>query len=223
MVRVMRSSTETPARRRSTGQKRARKRGGGDAALRRIGTESSATRTTLLDATERLLLDEGYAAVSSRRVAAEAGVKPALVHYYFRTMDDLFLAVFRRGAEKNLERQARALASPRRLRASWALSREPAGTALMMEFAALANHRKAIRTEIASYGDRFRAIQVDALSALFARAGIDADVCPPLAASVLMTSIAQLLVMEKALGITTGHAETLAFVERCMRQLDATD
>src|SRR5439155_16543648 len=89
----------------------------GMATARRTGTETSKTRATLLDVTERLMRNEGYAAVSSRRVASEAGVTGALVHYYFPTLDDLFLAVFRRGAERNLERHARALESPRPLRA----------------------------------------------------------------------------------------------------------
>jgi len=215
----MRSSTERPARRR-TGGRRARGRAGGGARGRRIGAETSVTRALLLDATERLMLEEGYAAVSSRRVAAVAGVKPALVHYYFRTMDDLFLAVFRRGAEKNRERQSRALASKQPLRALWAVSREPAGTALMMEFVALANHRKAIRAEIASYADRFRRMELDALPELLPRAAIDGEACPPVVASVLMRSIAQVLVMEAALGITIGHAETIAVVERFIRQME---
>ena len=54
----------------------------------------------IIDTTERLMLDEGYAAVSSRRVAKEAGLKPPLVHYYFPATDDLFLAVFRRAAAR---------------------------------------------------------------------------------------------------------------------------
>ncbi|EUA30299.1 bacterial regulatory s, tetR family protein [Mycobacterium xenopi 4042] len=54
----------------------------------------------LLDAAEQLMLEEGYAAVTSRRVAQKAALKPQLVHYYFRTMDDLFLAAFRRRAEE---------------------------------------------------------------------------------------------------------------------------
>ena len=94
---------------------------------RRIGAEDSKTRLALLDAAQRLMLEQGYAAVTSRQVAARAGLKPQLVHYYFRTMDDLFLALFRRGAEQNLERQARALASPQPLRALWSFSTEPAG------------------------------------------------------------------------------------------------
>ena len=52
------------------------------------------------------MLEEGYAAVTSRRVAAQAGLKPQLVHYYFRTMDDLFLAAYRRRADQGLERLA---------------------------------------------------------------------------------------------------------------------
>src|ERR1700756_1229947 len=72
------------------------------AAERRIGAPDAKNRVVLLDAAEQLLLEEGYAAVTSRRVAERAGLKPQLVHYYFRTMEDLFLAVFHRRAEEGL-------------------------------------------------------------------------------------------------------------------------
>jgi TetR/AcrR family transcriptional regulator len=181
---------------------------------RRIGAEDSKSRSALLDAAQTLMLEEGYAAVTSRRVAAKAGLKPQLVHYYFRTMDDLFLALFRRGAERNLERQARALASDQPLRALWAFSREPDGVALTVEFTALANHRKTIRAEIAAYAEQFRRQQAEALTEVFRSYGIDPEQLPPEAMLVLMSSIARFLVMEEALGLTTGHAETLALVER---------
>ncbi len=70
---------------------------------RRIGAPDAKNRGVLLDAAEQLMLEEGYAAVTSRRLADRAGLKPQLVHYYFRTMDDLFLAVFRRRAEQGLK------------------------------------------------------------------------------------------------------------------------
>src|SRR5271168_70478 len=114
---------------------------------RRIGAPDAKNRGVLLDAAEQLMLDEGYAAVTSRRVAAEAALKPQLVHYYFRTMDDLFLALYRRRADLGLERHAAALASDQPLWEVWELSRDPRGTALTMEFVALSNHRKAIRAE----------------------------------------------------------------------------
>jgi AcrR family transcriptional regulator len=187
---------------------------------RRIGTEGSKTRAELLDVTERLMLEGGYAAVSSRRVAKEAGVTPALIHYYFPTLDDLFLAVFRRGAEKNLERHARVLASPQPLRALWEFSLEPAGTALLTEFMALANHRKTIRAEIAEYAERFRRQQADLLASRLQDYGLDADEVPPLAILFLVANVGRGIVMEDALGSTTGHAETLELVERLLRRYE---
>lgn len=190
------------------------------ASKRRLGREDSETRTLLLDVTQGLLREEGYAAVSSRRVASRAGVKPPLVHYYFRTMDDLFLAVFRRGAEANLERQRRALASPDPLRALWAVIRDPARTSLALELMALARHNKVVRDEIAVYAARFRAAQVEALRALI-ESERDSDGPPAEVLAVLMEGVADVLVMEDALGVTGGHAETVAFVERFLDRLEA--
>jgi AcrR family transcriptional regulator len=188
---------------------------------RRIGAETSKTRSTLLDAAEKLMLEEGYAAVTSRHVAAKAELKPQLVHYYFRTMDDLFLALFRRRAEQGLERQAEALASAQPLWALWDLSRDPRGTSLTMEFIALANHRKAIRSEIASAAERFRAEQLKGIEAVLGRYGISAEQCPPMVFTVLMSSISRFLVIESVtLGMSTGHDETVAFVEDFLLRIE---
>ena len=94
---------------------------------RRMGTETSETRVRLLDVTERIMIDDGYAAVSSRRIAKDAGVTPALVHYYFGTLDDLFLALLRRRAEQQLARQQRKLSAERPLRSLWEASKDRDG------------------------------------------------------------------------------------------------
>jgi AcrR family transcriptional regulator len=187
---------------------------------RRIGAPDAKNRAVLLDAAERLMLEEGYAAVTSRRVAAKAGLKPQLVHYYFRTMDELFLEVFRRRAEEGLSRQAQALASPQPLRALWEFSTDPAATALTMEFAALANHRKAMKTEIARYAERFRSAQEEAMSRLAGRYGVDTGEFPPGFLAMLMTSLSRVLTMERSLGMSIGHAETTDLVERYLRRLE---
>jgi len=180
---------------------------------RRIGTESAASRTALLDAALRLMVTEGYAAVTSRRVAAEAGLKPQLVHYYFRSMDDLFVAVVQRGAAQNLDRQARALSSSEPLRALWELSSDPTETTLLTELAALANHRKAVRSELAAFAEQFRGQQVKALPAILERCGFDADAVPPQAAAVILTALSRIIGIERDLGLTTGHAELRHLVE----------
>ena len=190
-------------------------------ASRRLGTETSETRIALLDATEQLMLDAGYAAVSSRRVAAVAGVRPALVHYYFRTMDDLFLAAFTRRAEQALVHQQRALRSPQPLWALWEVSRDPRGTVLTMEFSALANHRPAIRAEITAAAERIRAQQVDALTGVLAGHGITPADCPPVVAAILIAGISILLALEQgSLAMSTGHDEAIAYVEEFLCRLE---
>ena len=187
---------------------------------RRIGAPDAKNRSVLLDAAEQLMLEEGYAAVTSRRVAEKAALKPQLVHYYFRTMDDLFLAAFRRRAEEGLEAQAQVLQAPQPLWALWRFSIDPAATAITSEFIALANHRKALKAEIAYYAERFREEQRKALSTVLDRYGIDRAEVPALVWSVLMTSVSRVLVIEQALGMSAGHAEIIKFVERYLHRLE---
>lgn len=187
---------------------------------RRIGAPDAKNRTVLLDAAEQLLIEEGYAAVTSRHVAARAGLKPQLVHYYFRSMDELFLAVFRRRAEEGLRRQAEILASDRPLEALWAFSTDSATAVFTTEFIALANHRKAIGAEIATWSDRIREARSEALSGLIEQRGLDPGTYPPAAMAVLLTSVAQVMVMERNLGISTGHQEILDLLRRFLDRLE---
>lgn len=175
----------------------------------------STTRTALLDAATQLMLEEGYAAVSTRKVAAKAGANQALVYYYFGTMDELFLAVFRRGAEANIRRLERALAADHPLRALWEVVSEPQDSALTMEFIALANHREAVRTELASYSRRFRHMQEEVLG----RAVHDSRLSPA-ALAVLVGGLPRVLAMDGVLGLTEGHDEVLAFVEEFLERLE---
>jgi AcrR family transcriptional regulator len=190
------------------------------ASARRHGTQDTKARTALLDAAEQLMLEEGYAAVSSRRVAKRAGVHAALVHYYFGLMDDLYIAVFRRRAEWMIERQAEALSSAQPLWALWDLTHEQANTALNLEFLALGNHRKAVRAEIAGYSKRFRRMQIDALSSVLEGYGLDPEDWPPMFVIVAMFGISRYLLMEEAYDLDFGHAETIAIVERYLRLLE---
>ena len=134
------------------------------------------------------------------------GVKPALVHYYFPSMDDLFLAVLREGAETNLVRQREALADDEPLHALWKLNNAH-GARLLMEFMALANHRKEIRSEIVAYAARFGDLEESAVTLAMRAHGVDMAEFPPVVMSMIVTSLARILVLERSLGITRGHAE----------------
>ncbi|MWA02484.1 TetR family transcriptional regulator [Actinomadura sp. LD22] len=187
---------------------------------RRSPVDDSATRTALLDAAQELMLEEGYAAVTTRRLGAKAGLNNALVFYYFGTMDNLFIELFRRGAERSLERLKRALRSAQPLWALWELTHDFSSNTLTMEFIALANHRKAIRSEIAAYSRRFRTLQLDMLSDVLDGYGVDRDRWPPVTLILFMTGISRFLHIEEGFDLDVGHAETVAVIEREIRALE---
>lgn len=179
----------------------------------------SGTRRALIRATAQVMLEEGYAAATSRRVAAQAEVKPALVHYYFPSMDDLFIAVLQAGAETNLSTQQEAFAQDAPLHALWELN-SAQGAALWMEFMALANHRKAIRSEIAGYADRFRELEESAMASALQAHGVDTDEFPPVVMSMIVASLARILVLEQGLGISRGHTQAQDFVRRYLDRFE---
>lgn len=56
--------------------------------------ETKDMEQTILEAATKLFLEKGYASTSTTEIATEAGCNQALVHYYFRTKERLFEAVF---------------------------------------------------------------------------------------------------------------------------------
>ncbi|MBR1766274.1 MAG: TetR/AcrR family transcriptional regulator [Bacteroidales bacterium] len=57
-------------------------------------TKTNATECHILAAAEHLFTERGFNAVSTTDIAREAGCNQALVHYYFRTKENLFQTVF---------------------------------------------------------------------------------------------------------------------------------
>jgi AcrR family transcriptional regulator len=53
---------------------------------------------TILHMAERLFLEKGYAMTSTTEIAKAAGCNQALIHYYYRTKENLFEAIFEKKA-----------------------------------------------------------------------------------------------------------------------------
>jgi AcrR family transcriptional regulator len=166
------------------------------------------------------MVKHGYAAVTTRRVSVVAGVNSGLVHYYFGTMDDLFLALFRRRSERSLQRLDRVLDDPQPLWALWEHSYEPSSNAIVMEFIALANHRKVIKKEIAAYSRKHRRLQLERLTTMLEGYGVDPQQWPAAALVVLMAGAARFLLLEDSFGVDIGHREAVAVIEREIRALE---
>jgi AcrR family transcriptional regulator len=163
--------------------------------------------------------EEGYPAVTTRRLASRVGVSNQLVHYYFRTMDDLFVALLRRRSESNLRNLLRALGSEQPLRALWEFNSDPDEVRLIVEFMALMNHRKTIGQESARHANQLRTLETEALGRILAGYGLEPEELPPVCLSILM-SLPRLLVMESAFGVSMGHAEMRALVDSYLEPLE---
>jgi AcrR family transcriptional regulator len=188
------------------------------------GEESEKTarvRGAILDATERIMRSEGYAAVTSRLVAKQAGLKSHLLHYYYRTMDQLFVAVWVRYEERFFERQASVLGSSRPLKALWAMSTDSADASLRQEFIALANHRKPIRALIARSARRNRKIQASAIKRYFERHGVNSVDLPPMTLVLLFAFVSRAMITERNLGVTDNHRTIINYIKRHISFLEA--
>lgn len=187
---------------------------------RRAGSANSRSRTAILRSTEQIMLEHGYAAVTYRSVAAGAGVTPGLVQYYFPAIEDLFATVLRAGTDRIIERLAQASEAEEPLRAMWNYAGDGTGTALLMEFMALANHRKELAPVIGEGGERIRQAQLAALDRAWERYGLSRNDLPPAALLFLMSCIPRMIHLEEAFGTFTGHAETVDLIERFLDQVE---
>lgn len=175
-------------------------------------------RTRLLDAVERIMLEDGYAAVTSRRVEAVAGVK---VHYHFGTIDELLVAVVRRRGELNLALLADALASDEPLRAWWHLVSEQRGNALLVELSAAANHRPRLRAELAAFAHAVRALQLEALDRLVDSYGLDRTLFPPPLVAAAIQGLGFVAAYDSAAGFETAQDEVAVAMDTLLSHLEA--
>ena len=70
-------------------------------------TAEQSTRNSILEAAKEALLENGYAALSTRAIAQRAGVPLSQIHYHFGTKQNLVLEVLAVENRRLLERQTR--------------------------------------------------------------------------------------------------------------------
>jgi AcrR family transcriptional regulator len=87
------------------------------------GEQPADTKTRILDAAFRCLATRGYAALSVREIAKDAGANHALINYYFGTKDRLVIAVLDEANRQLLARQRLMYDQPGGFAAKWAQAR----------------------------------------------------------------------------------------------------
>src|SRR5215212_215717 len=104
---------------------RARTRSGAKPSAPRLfdDPERGDTRAKILAAAFRRLATDGYAALSVREIAKDAGVNHALINYHFGTKDRLVIAVLDEANRQLLARQQQMYGEPGGFAAKWAQAR----------------------------------------------------------------------------------------------------
>lgn len=176
------------------------------------------TRNALIEAAEQLMLDEGYAAVTARRLMTKANLKSQLLHYHFSSIDDLFLAVIRRRYDVNVRKMVQALSGSDPMTNLWEYLGDQLNSRISIEFLALACHRPKMRMEVQRYAEQLRLMQTEAITRFFEERGVEPDT-PPIVSAMVLTGLWQNLHLEAVHGISLGHEELKTFITRTLREL----
>jgi AcrR family transcriptional regulator len=177
----------------------------------------SAAEEALLDAAERLLVDIGYARITTRRLAEEAGVNHGLVHYYFGSNENLLVRALDRFTERLIERQRELYAADLPFIEKWRtamrflISEDVTYEKAWMELQALAWNHPELRGQLASVNAEWRAVLTEALREPHRELGIEM----PLDALVSLVMTFNIGIMVERLGdIETGHHELLDWIDQ---------
>ena len=176
-----------------------------------MGPVGSAQWLAMLEAAEATLLEEGYGALTSRRIAERIGVKQRLVYYYFQTMDELIVETFRQMAIRELERMRNTLLTQMPLRELWDVCIHTTDSRVTSEFMALAYRSQGLRQEVIAFIEESRAIQVEAISRSLAHSNTSPPIDPD-GLALLATGVSLAMTRESAIGVSSGHDAILNMI-----------
>lgn len=185
---------------------------------RRKGIESSETRAQLLACAVRILHEEGADAVTARRLADQFGLGRHIVHYYFGTIEELFVAVMREEGIRAEEALRDAAKTGDALDLLWENIRISAP--IILELMKLALRHPTIAREYKTYTDRFRAAMVEVLESYAETRGISLPTSPA-ATALLLQSAATSIAVEASLGLEMGHHDAERALIQWLKGLEA--
>ena len=177
----------------------------------------AAAEEALLDAAERLLAGAGYAGITTRRLAKEAGVNHGLVHYYFGSNENLLVHTLERFTGRLIARQRELYAADVPFADKWRtamrylVSEDVRYQKIWLELQALAWNHPDIRARLARVNAEWRAVLTEAFEQPRRELGIGL----PLEALVSLVMTFNLgIIIERLGGIETGHRELLDWIDQ---------
>jgi AcrR family transcriptional regulator len=193
-----------------------------------VGDESESSPVKLLlDAAERLLVKEGHAAISTRRVASEAGLNHGLIHYYFGSMEELLMRVLERFTTELIMRQRDLYSQDMPFIDKWRMamayldSDQASGyQKIWLELQAIAWNREDVRERVAAINAEWRAVLTEAFENAARHYRIDTKEFPISAIVSLVMTFNEGIILERLSGIYDGQPELLNMVDSGLEKLE---
>ena len=177
----------------------------------------AAAEEALMDAAERLLAEVGYAGITTRRLAEEAGLNHGLVHYYFGSNENLLVHALERFTGRLIARQRELYAADLPFAEKWRtamhylISEDVSYQKIWLELQALAWNNPDIGARLARVNAEWRAVLTEAFDQPRRERGIEM----PLEALVSLVMTFNLGIIIERLGrIETGHRELLDWIDQ---------
>lgn len=188
------------------------------------------TRTVnaFLDAAERLLIEVGYVNITTRRLAEEAGANHGLVHYYFGSMEELFVQVLERFTNRLIARQRDMYAAEGPFLDKWRTAMryldedlESGYQKVWLELQALAWNRPDLKRRVARVTRKWRKVLTEAFAQAMDAYGLDREAWPVEAVVALVATFNQGIILERHSGVFDGHRALLDAIDRWLAGLEA--
>jgi AcrR family transcriptional regulator len=179
-----------------------------------------------LDAAERLLVQVGYAGVTTRALAAEAGANQGLVHYYFGSIEEVMVRVLNRFTERLIARQRAMYAADvpfrEKWRTAWRFQEEDLDAGypkIWFELQALAWNRPELRQRVEAVDAEWRGVLREAFGRALRDYGVEGEY-PVEALTAMMMTFGLGYMLERLSGIREGHEPLLAWINGWIESLE---
>lgn len=187
--------------------------------------ERGDAETRLLDAAERLLIDAGYAAITTRRLAEEAGVNHGLVHYYFGAMEELLLRVLERFTARLIVRQRAMYATAVPFIERWRtamryLDEDRPYQKIWWELQAMAWNNPEFSSRLAGVHAAWCEAMREAVREALSRYRLDESELSLDDWITLIVTMNEGIILERLVGIDRGHQQLLGAIDRWLTGLE---
>ena len=171
---------------------------------------------------------EGYANITTRKLALEANANHGLVHYYFGSMEELFMRVLERFTDRIIQRQRAMYESPgvpfiEKWRAAMNyidLDLANGYPKIYYELQALAWNKPEYRERIVHVFEQWDTVLTEAITIAAKEYGLDRRHFPPDAIAVLVRTFNLGLLLERLNGFDGGHDRLLKMIDKFLERLE---